>query len=293
MGSRHPRLATNELGVVNYSQYNRVKHAVWYESLAKRWYEYKCSTYDLDSITFKFVDPESGYNELLGTLDRRLRGLRGDVTVEHILSEAEVYDIIQRVAAHFGEPSAILSHDRFAYVANPQGSPVDENINAIFRENRRVHPWTKYWSDASDLKMYGLFSINREHPSMVLMSNKKESIQTNSDGRITAEKLMNFDPNIQIEYEYHEDRQYSQLIDRTIDGLLVLDESGIVYDLPALVDHLCRRLPKYWKDEQKFDTKFSCQDVVEELNARASVSFEEGVKLDQFKSTAIELGVWR
>jgi len=71
---------------------------------------------------------------------------------------------------------------------------------------------------------------------------------------------------------------------------LALDEAGVEYDFAALVDHLCRRLTKHEKDESNRD--LSCQVAVDELNAEKNVSFQKGLKLDEFKKIALELGVW-
>ena len=78
------------------------------------------------------------------------------------------------------------------------------------------------------------------------------------------------------------------MIDVSIDGLLELDEAGVKYDFAALVDQLCRRVP----NSRDVDSGFNCREAIADLNSRTNTSFKKGLKLDEFKKIALELGVW-
>lgn len=79
----------------------------------------------------------------------------------------------------------------------------------------------------------------------------------------------------------------------SIDGLLELDELGIEYDMEALVDHLCRRLPNQYATAYKKAYAVSCKDEIESLSAQKHVSFKQALKYEEFKSIAINLGIWK
>ena len=81
---------------------------------------------------------------------------------------------------------------------------------------------------------------------------------------------------------------YWGLIRVSINGLLELDEAGVQYDFEALVDQLCRRVP----NSRHVDSGFNCREAIEDLNSRTNMSFKKGLKLDEFKKIALELGVW-
>ena len=81
---------------------------------------------------------------------------------------------------------------------------------------------------------------------------------------------------------------YWGLIRVSIKGLLELDEAGVKYDFAALVDQLCRRVP----NSRHVDSGFNCREAIEDLNSRTNTSFKKGLKLDEFKKIALELGVW-
>lgn len=125
--------------------------------------------------------------------------------------------------------------------------------SSLIHQVRKQHSWMSPFDDASTLQSWG-------------------RIQYRPD---------NVD-NIEYEYKF--------FVDRSIEGLLKLDELGIEYDAAALVDQLCRRTPEltlnYWP------RKPSCKNAIDRLSIGENVSFERGLKYEEFRSIAIELGVW-
>ncbi|MYF37644.1 MAG: hypothetical protein F4219_02575 [Gammaproteobacteria bacterium] len=85
------------------------------------------------------------------------------------------------------------------------------------------------------------------------------------------------------------DEGFTKFVDRSIEGLLSLDEAGVKYDLEMLVDQICRRAPVYIRDRRGKET--SCRVAIETLKASTTIGFREGVMLDKFEQVMLDLGV--
>ncbi len=257
------QLSTDEEGNLNHAQYSRLKQDVWHTSLATHWYRRKCQEYDMKSIELDSKARDSEYYSLLTTVSEQLNifPILGYMPAQH---DSYTYDVINLIAAHLGEYSASLVYSQSS---NEQIISVDFSLVLA---NREQHPWMQYFGNANKLKDFRFFpTTNAEIDSL---SNALES------GYVP--KL----PKWQVDSE----KGYRNFTEDVLDGLLVLEEAGIDYDFPALIDHLCRRLP----DDLGKGNEFQCRKAIEEINSDTKLSFNKGLKLDEFKKIAIELGVW-
>ena len=251
-------IATEADGNLNTAQYSRLKQDVWHTALATHWYRRKCKEYDLSSIVLGSDEQDLEYFNLLSSIATRL-GVHPELGSEHRggISDPDTYSVFSVIAAHLGDYSASLLYPQTRVTSHPWSNLwVD---SALVSATRELHPWMNHFSDTTNLHTYG--TLGGDLPN---------------HGAIWGD------------LEYNKD--YVQFVDRSIKGLLALDEAGVEYDFAALVDHLCRRLTKHEKDKSNRD--LSCQVAVDELNAERKVSFQKGLKLDEFKKIALELGVW-
>ena len=115
--------------------------------------------------------------------------------------------------------------------------------------NREQYPWSEYLYEAGNLGKFG------RHP-------------------------IDF-PGSQIEF--------TQFIERTIDGLAKLEEIGAKYDLGMLVDQVCRRVPPHVK--AKTDRVVNCRTAIEELRAYFDLDVQSISMLDKFEREVRELEV--
>ncbi|MDE0093540.1 MAG: hypothetical protein OXO49_03440 [Gammaproteobacteria bacterium] len=251
-------IATGADGNLNTAQYSRLKQDVWHTALATHWYRRKCKEYDLSSIVLGSDKQDLEYLNLLSSIATRL-GIYPEIGGEHSGGnfDPNVYHVFSVIAAYFGDYSASL-----LYPQRRVGSSLWSGIfvdSTLVSATRELHPWMEHFSDTTNLSTYG--TLGGDLPN---------------HGAIWGD------------LEYNKD--FVHFVDGSIKGLLALDEAGVEYDFAALVDHLCRRLTKHEKDESNRD--LSCQVAVDELNAEKNVSFQKGLKLDEFKKIALELGVW-
>ena len=248
-------IATEADGNLNTAQYSRLKQDVWHTALATHWYRRKCNEYDLSSIVLGSDEQDLEYFNILSAIATRL-GIYPELGGNHLggifYPNPNTYRFFSVIAAHLGDYSATLLYSR----ARKRYDIVD---SSLVHANHKLHPWMKHFSSAANLASFG--TLGGDLPN---------------HGAIWGDM------------EYNKD--YVQFVDRSIKGLLALDEAGVEYDFAALVDHLCRRLTKHEKDKSNRD--LSCQVAVDELNAEKKVSFQKGLKLDEFKKIALELGVW-
>ena len=171
--------------------------------------------------------------------------------------DSDTYFVLSVIAAHFGEYSATV-----LYSSHRVGTHrfQDRWVNPdLVSANRQQHSWMKYFPTASNLSTFGQLGGDLQNV-----------------GALWGDT------------EYNKD--YVFFVDRSIDGLLELDKAGVEYDLAALVDQLCRRLTEF--DRKKGVHDLNCRDAIEELNLKPKISFKKGLKLDEFKKIAVELGVW-
>ena len=252
-------IATGADGHLNTAQYSRLKQDVWHTALATHWYRRKCKEYDLSSIVLSSNEEDLEYFNILSAIATRL-GIYPELGSEHRggISDPNTYPVFRVIAAHLGDYSASLLYPQ-KRVGNSLWSNNLWVDAALVSATRELHPWMSHFSSAANLSSFG--TLGGDLPN---------------HGAIWGD------------LEYNKD--YVKFVDRSINGLLALDEVGIEYDLAALVDHLCRRLTKHEKEE--YDRDLSCQVAVDELNAEKNVSFQKGLKFDEFKKIALELGVW-
>lgn len=120
---------------------------------------------------------------------------------------------------------------------------------SLVARNRELFPWMQHFYDAGSIWTYGSELANDPNP--------KEA--------------------------------FTKFLNRTIRGLVALDEAGVKYDLEMLVDQVCRRTPFFIKNGR--DKIVSCQTAIDSLNSKESLGFKEGLMLDAFERAAVELGV--
>ena len=257
------QLSSDADGNLNQAQYSRLKQDVWHTSLATHWYRRKCQEYDMKSIELDFEARDSEYYSLLTRVSEQLNifptiGFMPTETVSH------TYDVINLMAAHLGEYSASILYSQ------PFKEPIISVDYSIVLANREQHPWMQYFANANKLKDFRFFP------------------RTKADIKFLSTALEEgYLPTLPI-WQVESEADYRNFTEDVLDGLLVLEEAGIDYDFPALIDHLCRRLP----DDLGRGNEFKCRKAIEELNADVKLSFNKGLKLDEFKKIAIELGVW-
>lgn len=85
---------------------------------------------------------------------------------------------------------------------------------------------------------------------------------------------------------------YTNYISQSIHALMKLDELGIEYEKESFVDQLCRRTPQEYAAAFMKEVQLSCKDAIEILSAGKNVSIKKGLKYEEFRSIAINLGVW-
>lgn len=121
--------------------------------------------------------------------------------------------------------------------------------SSLIEFNHKQFSWLKHFHDAGSLWEFGSILVNESDP----------------------------------------DEGFTKFVDRSIKGLLSLDEAGVNYDLEMLVDQICRRAPVYIRDRRGEAT--SCRVAIETLKASATIGFREGLMLDKFEQVMLDLGV--
>ena len=86
------------------------------------------------------------------------------------------------------------------------------------------------------------------------------------------------------------DNDFANFVEKSVKGLLKLDELGVEYDKEAFVDRICRRYPDSMIE--RLPKKPSCKRAIERMSAWNDVSFDEGLKLEEIRSIASQLGIW-
>lgn len=253
-------LATGDDDHVNTAQYTRLKEDVWHTALTPLWYQRKCKDYDLSSIMLSSNERDLEYFNILASIGQRL-GIYPLLGEEHgnDIFDSDTYFILSVMAAHFGEYSATVlysSHRIGTHWFQDRWVSPD-----LVSANRQQHSWMKYFPTASNLSTFGQLAGDLQNAGVLWGDT-----------------------------EYNKD--YVYFVERSIDGLLELDKAGVEYDLAALVDQLCRRLTEFDRKDGDGVRDLNCRDAIEELNLKPKISFKKGLKLDEFKKIAVELGVW-
>ena len=257
------QLSSDAEGNLNQAQYSRLKQDVWHTSLATHWYRRKCQEYDMKSIELDFEARDAEYYRLLTRVSEQLNifpplGLMPTETVSY------TYDVINLMAAHLGEYSASIVYSQLFK------EPFFSVDISIVLANREQHPWMQYFASANKLKDFRIFPSTNEDVKSASTALERGYFPTLHPKQVESKT------------------DYRNFTEDVLDGLLVLEEAGIDYDFPALIDHLCRRLP----DDLGIGNEFKCRNVIEELNSDIKLSFNKALVLDEFKKIAIELGVW-
>ena len=249
-------LATSEDGSLNKAQYSRLQQDVWHTELATHWYRRKCTEYDLNAIKLDRSQRDLEYFNTVSSIGERL-GISPKLRDNKYIHDSDMYFVINVLAAHFGEYSASVLYSR-----KRVGQEIWDSRGvdySLVSANRERHPWMKFFFKAADLSNFGKFV-----------------------GDLPNHGILWGDT------EYN--RDFVKFVDRSIEGLLILDEAQVEFDLAALVDQLCRRLTDY--ENKQNDRNLTCRDAIEKLNTGPDVSFKKGLKLEAFKEIAIELGIW-
>lgn len=124
--------------------------------------------------------------------------------------------------------------------------------SSLISQIRKQHPWMSHFDDAGNLRGWALGGLRE----------------------------MTHESDWELFLRWH------------IKGWAELEELGIEYDKASLVDHLCRHLPYKYANSSEEEYKLSCKDAIESLSVGKYVTFEQGLKYEEFRSIAIELGVW-
>lgn len=248
---REQSLDTN--GYFNLTQYTRLKRDLWHTELASRWYNRKCIGYDMETLGFDANNPDSTHFDAFW----KVANLSG-----YPIFLANHPELIEEIKETYSSPTfALIRAEILKVLAAHYG-----NYSASLLYSQR------------EIKLVALDSILAEanrakHPWMEYL--------------VRARNLADYGK----EDIRGTQSDFNSLVDRSIRGLLALDEAEFGYDFMALVDTLCRNVIEYWRNEEEI--ALSCQTAIEELNFEENLSFQYGKKLDEIEQIARELGIWR